>query len=81
MAMCLFMVVAFQDKNQALSTAHHILSSETCGLRYVEFCTSILHFTSPTGSLKSFGFFAPIVLLLLGVSHPGLASPGQRVIL
>lgn len=41
MAMGLFMVVAFQDKNQALSTALNILSSEICGLRFVEFCTSV----------------------------------------
>lgn len=35
-AMGLLVVVAFQNKTQALITAHHILSSETWGLKYVE---------------------------------------------
>lgn len=47
-AMGLLMVVAFQDKNQALITAHDNLSSEPCGLRYEEFYLHIyvaLHLT------------------------------------
>lgn len=47
-AMGLLVVLAFQDKNQALITAHHSLSSETCGLRYVELYLHIcvaLHLT------------------------------------
>lgn len=76
--MGLLMVAAFQDKNQALNTAHHILSSETCGLRYVELYLHIYVALNLTHwEPKIIWVFAPIVLLPLGVSHPGLASPEQ----